>query len=232
MSILIDDELLIGRHAEGAGRLADDEEISRSHARLSLDRTGFCAIEDLGSTNGTYVNGLRIKGPETLSEGDTIEVGATTLVVRELPIPHSEHTLRAIPSRPTIVPVPDKTRRLGAITSAPPRPASRAPQQAHRKGRRSPPRTPAPRPQSPATSRVSYRQPVRAGDHGREEGRNRVGRRRSAGNRARRSCCAFVDAAKHRLPGRRLLLEQRELPGRGTRAVGDPRAVRARAPRR
>jgi pSer/pThr/pTyr-binding forkhead associated (FHA) protein len=118
MSILIDDELLIGRHAEGAGRLADDEEISRSHARLSLDRTGFCAIEDLGSTNGTYVNGLRITGPETLSEGDTIEVGATTLVVRELPIPHSEHTLRAIPSRPTIVPgssvaPPDKTPAAG-----------------------------------------------------------------------------------------------------------------------
>lgn len=119
MSILIDDELLIGRHAEGAGRLADDEEISRSHARLSLDRTGFCAIEDLGSTNGTYVNGMRIAGPETLSEGDTIEVGATTLVVRELPIPHSEHTLRAIPSRPTVIPgsavgpAPDKTPPAG-----------------------------------------------------------------------------------------------------------------------
>lgn len=119
MWILIDDELLIGRHAEGAGRLADDEEISRSHARLSLDRTGFCAIEDLGSTNGTYVNGLRITGPETLSEGDTIEVGATTLVVRELPIPHSEHTLRAIPSRPTVIPgsavapPPDKTPPAG-----------------------------------------------------------------------------------------------------------------------
>jgi pSer/pThr/pTyr-binding forkhead associated (FHA) protein len=89
MSILVDDELLIGRHAEGAGRLAEDEEISRSHARLSLDRAGYCAIEDLGSTNGTYVNGLRIGGPQTLSEGDTIEVGGTTLVVRDLPVPRS-----------------------------------------------------------------------------------------------------------------------------------------------
>ena len=85
MSILVDDELLIGRHADGAGRLAEDEEISRSHARLSLDRTGFCAIEDLGSTNGTYVNGLRIKGPQTLAAGDTVEVGGTTLVVRDVP---------------------------------------------------------------------------------------------------------------------------------------------------
>jgi predicted component of type VI protein secretion system len=87
MSISVEDELLIGRHAEGAGALADDEEISRSHARVTLDGSGFCAIEDLGSTNGTFVNGLRISSPQTLSEGDTIELGATTLVVRNLPIP-------------------------------------------------------------------------------------------------------------------------------------------------
>jgi pSer/pThr/pTyr-binding forkhead associated (FHA) protein len=104
MSILLDDELLIGRHAEGAGRLADDDEISRSHARISLDRSGFCAIEDLGSTNGTFVNGLRIKGPQTLSVGDTIEVGGTTLVVRELPIPASERSLKAVPPQPTLTP--------------------------------------------------------------------------------------------------------------------------------
>jgi pSer/pThr/pTyr-binding forkhead associated (FHA) protein len=87
MSVLVDDELLIGRHADGAGRLADDEEISRSHARISIDGSGFCAIEDLGSTNGTFVNGLRLSGPQTLSIGDTLEVGATTLVVRDLPEP-------------------------------------------------------------------------------------------------------------------------------------------------
>jgi pSer/pThr/pTyr-binding forkhead associated (FHA) protein len=104
MSILLDDELLIGRHAEGAGRLADDEEISRSHARISLDRSGFCAIEDLGSTNGTFVNGLRIGGPQTISVGDTIEVGGTTLVVRELPVPVSERSLKAVPPQPTAPP--------------------------------------------------------------------------------------------------------------------------------
>ncbi|HUA02290.1 MAG TPA: FHA domain-containing protein [Solirubrobacteraceae bacterium] len=104
MSVLLDDELLIGRHADGAGRLADDDEISRSHARISLDRSGFCAIEDLGSTNGTFVNGLRITGPQTLSVGDTIEVGGTTLVVRELPIPASERSLRAVPPQPTSPP--------------------------------------------------------------------------------------------------------------------------------
>ncbi len=104
MSILLDDELLIGRHADGAGRLADDDELSRSHARISLDRSGFCAIEDLGSTNGTFVNGLRIAGPQTLSVGDTIEVGGTTLVVRELPIAATARSLKAVPPQPTVVP--------------------------------------------------------------------------------------------------------------------------------
>ena len=85
MSILVDDQLIIGRHAEGAGQLAADEELSRSHARITRDSSGFVAIEDLGSTNGTFVNGLRINGPQTLSEGDSIELGATTLVVRGLP---------------------------------------------------------------------------------------------------------------------------------------------------
>jgi pSer/pThr/pTyr-binding forkhead associated (FHA) protein len=108
MSILVDDELLIGRHAEGAGRLAEDEEISRSHARLSLDRSGFCAIEDLGSTNGTYVNGLRIKGPQTLSEGDTVEVGGTTLVVRDLP---------ALRTGSSVTPRPG-TRTTGRLTAS------------------------------------------------------------------------------------------------------------------
>jgi pSer/pThr/pTyr-binding forkhead associated (FHA) protein len=84
-SIIVDDELLIGRQAEGAGRLADDDEISRAHARVTVDPGGFCAIEDLGSTNGTYVNGLRIATPVTLGTGDTIEVGTTTLMVRSAP---------------------------------------------------------------------------------------------------------------------------------------------------
>jgi predicted component of type VI protein secretion system len=101
MSILLDDELFIGRHADGAGRLADDEEISRSHARISLDRSGFCAIEDLGSTNGTFVNGLRVAGPQTLSVGDTIELGGTTLVARELPVPVSERSATAAQQQAT-----------------------------------------------------------------------------------------------------------------------------------
>src|ERR1700759_4462915 len=84
-SIVVADELVIGRHAEGEGRLADDQEISRAHARVSVDVSNFCAIEDLGSTNGTFVNGLRISGPQTLSVGDPIVLGGATPVGRVMP---------------------------------------------------------------------------------------------------------------------------------------------------
>jgi pSer/pThr/pTyr-binding forkhead associated (FHA) protein len=119
MSILVDDELLIGRHADGAGRLAEDEEISRSHARLSLDRSGFCAIEDLGSTNGTYVNGLRIKGPQTLSEGDTVEVGGTTLVVRDLPTPRTGSSATPRPGSRARLTIPTTDAQLTPTTVGP-----------------------------------------------------------------------------------------------------------------
>jgi pSer/pThr/pTyr-binding forkhead associated (FHA) protein len=125
MSIMVDDEMLFGRHAQGAGRLADDPEISRSHARVTLEQGGFCAIEDLGSTNGTFVNGLRINGPTTLSEGDTIELGSTTLVVRELPANSVSGESERPPSQATVAPgtlvdpgVPDvPTEEVSAVSA-------------------------------------------------------------------------------------------------------------------
>ena len=79
--IQVVDELVIGRHAEGVGRLADDAEISRHHARIFRSGTGFL-VEDLGSTNGTHVNGRRIEQPEPLGVGDEIEVGGTRMIVQ------------------------------------------------------------------------------------------------------------------------------------------------------
>jgi pSer/pThr/pTyr-binding forkhead associated (FHA) protein len=96
LTLEVQDDLLIGRHAEGPGRLAEDDELSRSHARISVDGTGICAIEDLGSMNGTFVNGLRIVTPRVLSEGDTIEMGGSTLVVRELETPPTQPAPAAI----------------------------------------------------------------------------------------------------------------------------------------
>jgi hypothetical protein len=100
-TIIVDDVLVIGRHAEGAGRLSEDEEISRQHARISREATGDYAIEDLGSSNGTFVNGLRIQSPRLLALGDSIETGATTLVVREIVQPRAGATVvSAVPDLP------------------------------------------------------------------------------------------------------------------------------------
>lgn len=92
-------ELLLGRHADGIGRLGDDGDLSRYHARLSVDPDGSCTIEDLGSTNGTLVNGLRISVPQQLRAGDTVELGGTRLVVRELPMPGTAPLSPAAPQR-------------------------------------------------------------------------------------------------------------------------------------
>jgi serine/threonine-protein kinase len=78
--IHVEEELVIGRNASEEGRLADDLEISRRHARVRRSNGGF-VLEDLGSTNGTFLNGERIDGPRELALGDTIEVGGTTLVM-------------------------------------------------------------------------------------------------------------------------------------------------------
>ncbi len=95
--ITVQDELVIGRHADGPGRLSDDEEISRQHARVSREATGDYAIEDLGSSNGTFINGLRIQSPRLLSPGDSIETGATTLVVREIARAETAETAKTAP---------------------------------------------------------------------------------------------------------------------------------------
>jgi hypothetical protein len=79
--IEVSDELVLGRHAEGVGRLGDDAEISRRHARIARAESGF-VVEDLGSTNGTFLNGRRIESPELLSVGDEIELGGTRMIVQ------------------------------------------------------------------------------------------------------------------------------------------------------
>ncbi len=79
----IEDELVLGRAVSGEGRLTDDHELSRRHARIRRGDTGQLAIEDLGSANGTFVNGQRISGPVLLTPGDSVKVGSTTIDVTD-----------------------------------------------------------------------------------------------------------------------------------------------------
>ena len=66
-------EISIGREV-GSDVFVNDEEVSRQHARLT-SHFGDYILEDLGSTNGTFVNGQRAVGQRILKPGDTILLG-------------------------------------------------------------------------------------------------------------------------------------------------------------
>ena len=68
---------IIGRNHECSMHLAD-EKVSQQHAKVSLENNAVM-IEDLGSLNGTYVNGEKIEGPVELLSGDEVVVGMTNL---------------------------------------------------------------------------------------------------------------------------------------------------------
>ncbi len=73
-------EMVVGRAPECA-ICVEDEFASNQHARIYRAEDGFY-VEDLGSTNGTYVNGKRINYPTELRYGDRIRVGRTVLEFR------------------------------------------------------------------------------------------------------------------------------------------------------
>src|SRR5690349_21089983 len=75
---LAKDSLTIGRDVS-ADITVNDAEISRTHARLTLQADG-CQVEDLGSTNGTFINGQRVSGSKVLRPGDTLGLGETVVM--------------------------------------------------------------------------------------------------------------------------------------------------------
>ena len=80
--IPIDRPLVIGRRSECDVILQDDA-VSGRHARISWD-TDSWQVEDLHSTNGTFVNGQRVRRPTRLASGDALRTGNATWRV-ELP---------------------------------------------------------------------------------------------------------------------------------------------------
>jgi pSer/pThr/pTyr-binding forkhead associated (FHA) protein len=78
---LIREEITIGRMDGNTIRLTE-QNVSRKHARLTL-RTGVLRIEDLGSYNGTSLNGSALSGVATLKDGDVILIGDYRLGIQE-----------------------------------------------------------------------------------------------------------------------------------------------------
>ncbi len=78
---LTGDLVTIGRYTGNTIVIAD-EEISRHHARLTRTADGY-TIEDLGSSNGLFVNSVRVTHPVLLSSGDLVRLGTSVVMVYE-----------------------------------------------------------------------------------------------------------------------------------------------------
>jgi hypothetical protein len=74
-------ENLIGRTPDCAVRI-DSPQVSRHHARIRV-HAGRATVEDLGSKNGTFVDGARLDGPRALKDGENVCVGPALLIFRE-----------------------------------------------------------------------------------------------------------------------------------------------------
>ncbi len=86
-----DGENLLGRDA-GAAVSIDDATVSRHHARIVV-HDGGAVLEDLGSKNGTRLNGARIVSSRPLADGDEIRVGPAALTFRRFPATGSTETV-------------------------------------------------------------------------------------------------------------------------------------------
>src|SRR4051812_37257208 len=163
----VDGELILGREQSTANLVIPDAGVSRRHARVLADNGGVI-VEDLGSSNGTYVNGERISGPVELGAGDEVQVGATILGVQGgtaatalLPPPPPAPRPQPRPPSPPPPSCPPAPRPPGSIPDphpAPPpnplRPAAPRPA-ALPHHRTSPATSPRSRPSSSAPSRYS-----------------------------------------------------------------------------
>lgn len=71
-------EITIGRAPNCTIMIPDDTYVSQLHARLFRNGDGTW-VEDLGSTNGSYVNGTRVTGIHQLDKGDRLQIGSTIM---------------------------------------------------------------------------------------------------------------------------------------------------------
>ena len=124
------DQIVIGRDSS-SGVPINDAEISRKHARLTF-QGGKYVLEDLGSTNGTFVNGQRLVSPVVLKSGDVVSLGEQIVLMFEALSADPGETLisRKSPARPAPAPAPAPMPAAAPAPQqyyAPPAPAAAAP---------------------------------------------------------------------------------------------------------
>ena len=94
--ILDRDALTIGRDP-GNSIVINDPQVSRQHARIA-HQGGLMVIEDLGSTNGTFINGMRLTGPHALTNGDAIGLGESVTLTFHAMAPAATEAMSGQPA--------------------------------------------------------------------------------------------------------------------------------------
>jgi pSer/pThr/pTyr-binding forkhead associated (FHA) protein len=121
---LIQGEITIGRDINN-NIVINDAEISRKHARL-ISQAGSYMIEDLGSTNGTFVDGQRLMGPHLLRHGELIGMGENVSLAFETPQPDMAVTrvtgATISPATPAVQQMPPTTPAYAPAPAPPPSP--------------------------------------------------------------------------------------------------------------
>src|SRR5512147_1167888 len=118
------DQMTIGRDSTNE-IVINDAEVSRRHARLTF-QGGKYVLEDLGSTNGTFVNGQRLAGPRVLKPGEVVSFGEQIVLVFEAVSLDPGATMvspraAAVPAaaRPVPPPPPPPAQYAGSVPASP-----------------------------------------------------------------------------------------------------------------
>lgn len=116
--------VVIGR-AGNADLALDDKEVSRLHARVSPSPEGEATVEDIGSSNGTFLNAGEVHGATRMYPGDELLLGVTVLTLR------TAEDVAARPSTVRVAPpalaVPERSPQYVAPVGASPEKAARIP---------------------------------------------------------------------------------------------------------
>jgi predicted component of type VI protein secretion system len=123
--IAVDRAIVIGRDA-GSDLVLADEEVSGQHARVTPSPDGSATVEDLESTNGTFVNQNELEGPARLDPGDHLLVGVSVLQLRTVADLRARGSgvvqlppgLATAPREPTYVPAEVRSANLAPAVVA------------------------------------------------------------------------------------------------------------------
>src|SRR5512137_1639879 len=116
---------MIGREA-GNDIVIEDPQVSRRHAQLTRQGNSYL-IEDIGSTNGTYVNGKRVMAPTLLANGDMVGLADTVIIAVQVPPTVGEEATVVSDAASYVPPTVPAFKPLPAQAQPAPRPSAYTP---------------------------------------------------------------------------------------------------------